>query len=89
VTTLAAGFAGMSLGAATVEVTIESAVLSTDFEFNPDPFLRTGRTVEVAVLMANRQSVFKGFVTDATYSHSVNKESQLHMKLTCRFADFE
>jgi hypothetical protein len=89
ITTLGAGFAGMSLGSAICEVVIESAVPSTDFEFSPDLFLRKGETVEVGIIMADRQSVFKGFITEATYSHSVNKEALLHMKLMCRFAEFE
>lgn len=87
--TLAAGFAGMSLGAGTAEVTIDNAVPSSDFEFNPDPYMRTGAVVEVGLVMAGRQSVFKGFITDATYSHSVNDSSKLSMKLLCRFSDFE
>lgn len=87
--TLGAGFAGMSLGAAICEVTIESAVPSSDLDLQPDLFLRTGETVEVGIVIAGRQTVFKAFITDATYSHSVNKEAQLHMKMLCRFAEFE
>jgi hypothetical protein len=87
--TVAVGLAGMSQGAATCEVTIESAVPSEDFEFNPDAFMRTGQVVELGLIMANRQTVTKGFITDATYQHSVNQESKLTMKLLCRFSDFE
>ncbi len=87
--TLGAGFAGMSLGAGTAEVTIDNAVPSVDFEFHPDIYLRTGDVVEIGIVMASRQSVFKGFITDATYSHSVNDASKLSMKLLCRFSDFE
>ncbi len=87
--TVARGFAGMSQGASTCEVTIENAVPSADFEVNPDRYMRIGEVVELGIIMANRQMVAKGFITDATYSHSVNQESKLSMKLMCQFADFE
>lgn len=87
--TVALGLAGMSQGATTAEVSIESAVPSADFEFNPDAFMRTGQVVELGIIMASRQMVTKGFITDATYSHSVGDASKLSMKLLCRFSDFE
>lgn len=89
ITTLAAGFAGISLGAPVCEVTIESAIPASDFDVNPDFYLRVGEPREIGVVIAGRQTVFKGFITDATYSHSVNKEAQLHLKMLCRYADFE
>jgi hypothetical protein len=87
--TLAMGFAGLSQGAGTIEISIENAVPTSDFEFNPDLFIRTNSVVEVGIAMASRQLIVKGFLTDATYSHSVNDSSKLSMKLICRYADFE
>lgn len=87
--TLASGLAGVSLGAGTVEISIENAVPTHDFEFNPDVLMRIGAAVEVGVVMASRQSVFKGFITDATYSHAVNDSAKLSIKLICRYTDFE
>lgn len=87
--TSAKGFSGMSQGAATAEISVDNAVPSADFEFNPDPYMRTGSVVEVGVIMAGRQSVFKGFITNASYSHSVNQESKLSFKIMCGFEDFE
>jgi hypothetical protein len=89
VMTVAKGFAGMTQGASYAEVTIDEAVPSADFEFNPDNYMKTGAIVEVGVIMASRQTVFKGFITDATYSHSVNNESKLTMKLMVAFENFE
>lgn len=83
------GFAGMTQGATTVEVSIDNAVPSVDFELNPDPYMRTGAVVEVMIEMAGRLTTIKGFITDTTYSHSVNDSSKLSMKLMCRFEDFE
>jgi hypothetical protein len=87
--TVAKGLAGMSQGAGVAEISIENAVPSTDFEFNPDPYMKSGAVVEIGVVMANRQSVFKGFITDATYSHAVNSESKLSLKITAGFEVFE
>jgi hypothetical protein len=87
--TVANGFSGMSQGATTAEIKIDNAVPSTDFEFNPDMFMRTGAVVEVGVIMANRQSIMKGFITDASYSHSVNDAGKMSMTIMCRFGDFE
>ncbi len=87
--TLGKGFAGMSLGAGVVEITVENAVPSTDFEFNPDYYLKSGYYVDIGVVMASRQSVFKGFITDATYSHSTNDSSKLSFHLMCRLEQFE
>lgn len=87
--TVAEGLAGMSQGAATMEISIENAVPSADFEFNPDAYMRVGQVVEVGIVMANRQTRAKGFITDASYSHSVNDSAKLSMKILCRYSDFE
>lgn len=87
--TVAAGFAGISLGASQIELTVENAVPARDFEYNVDWYIRVGFAVEVGVVMANRQSVFNGFITEATYTHSVNEAAKLNFKMICRFGDFE
>ncbi len=87
--TTVGGLAGATQGASTAEISIDNAIPSADFEFNPDAYMRTGAVVEVGVIMASRISVFKGFIMDATYSHSVNDSSKLSMKMLCRFSDFE
>lgn len=87
--TLGAGLAGVSQGVELIELSIDNAVPSTDFEFNPDRWIRFGEPVEIGILMANRQSVFLGFILDATYSHAANDAAKMMMKLICRFAPFE
>lgn len=87
--TVAKGFAGMSQGATTVEIQIDGAVPSSDFEFMPDQYMRLGTVVDVTVVMAGRQSVHKGFITEANYSHSVNEASKLSMTILAQFSDFE
>lgn len=87
--TVAAGLAGMSQGASECEVTVENAVPSVDFEFLPDESMLTGAVVEIGIVMAGRQTTLKGFITDATYSHSANEASKLSFKALCRFSNFE
>jgi hypothetical protein len=87
--TVANGLAGMSQGAATAEISIESAVPSADFEFNPDGYMLVGEVVDFRMVMANRETNCKGFITDASFTHSVNDASKLSMKLLCRFSEFE
>lgn len=87
--TVAKGFAGMAVGASSIEMTIETATPAADFEVNPDPYLRTGKLVEIGAVMSGRQTVGKFFITDATYSHAVNQESKLTMKFMGSFKDWE
>lgn len=87
--TVGSGFAGMSQGASTMEISIENAVPTTDLEFNPDMYLRTGAVVEVSFIMAGRQTVAKGFITEANYSYSVNEHAKVSMTIMARFSDFE
>lgn len=87
--TVVNGLSGMTLGAATMEVSIESAVPSADFEFNPDGYMAVGEPLDLRIVMANRETNTKGFITDASYAHGANDASKLTMKLLCRFAEFE
>ena len=87
--TVAKGFAGMAVGASSIEMTIESAAPAADFEVNPDPYMRTGKLVEIGCVMSGRQMVGKFFITDGTYSHAVNQESKVVIKLMGSFKDWE
>lgn len=87
--TVSAGLAGMSQGAATVEISVEEAVPSAGFDINPGRYMITGEVVEVGIITAGHQAVFPCFLTDATFSHSVNDASKMSMKFTGRFAEFE
>jgi hypothetical protein len=48
-----------------------------------------GEVVDLRIVMANRETNCKGFITDASYSHGANDASKLSMKLLCRYAEFE
>jgi hypothetical protein len=83
------GFAGVSQGAQVSEVAIECAVPTTNFDFDVDAYIKSTQVVEVTIMMANQKTVCQGFITDCTYSHSVNKEAQMHIKIMCNFQAFE
>ncbi len=87
--TVGNGFAGMTQGTPTIEITVESAVPSADLEFNPDSFMLVGEVVDVRLVMANRETNVKGFCTEASYTHGVNDSSKLSMTFMCRFGEFE
>lgn len=83
------GFAGVSQGAAEMTIKIDNAVPSADFEYLPDGDMFAGAIIEVCVLMAGKQTVAKGFIMDAGYSHSVNSEGKLSFTIMCEPAEFE
>jgi hypothetical protein len=89
VDTIVKGFAGMSQGSVSCDVTVENAVPSSDFELNPDVAMLEGKVVEIGFIMAGRQTVMKGFITEATYSHSVNDSGKLSFSAMCSFESFE
>lgn len=89
IATLAKGFAGVNLGAGMCEITIETAVPSADFEVNPDPFMTTGKLVEIGVVMAGRQMQAKMFISGADYSAGVNQPVNLSISLIGPLAEWE
>jgi len=91
--TLHRGFAGQSKGAGTVEVTVENAVPSTDFELlggaTADSWIMLGKPIEIGIVMGSRQMILKGVIDEATYSHSTNDPSRLSFHLIGRLEAFE
>jgi hypothetical protein len=83
------GLAGASQGASTVEISVDEAVPSADFDFNPGAYMRTGTVVEVKIQAASREAIFKCFVMESDLSHSVNDSSKIALKFTGRLSDFE
>lgn len=83
------GLAGATQGAATVEIKVENAIPSADFEVLPDSAMFLGEVCEIWIVMAGVTSKHKVFITEADFSHSVNDSSKLSMSFTGRFAEFE
>jgi len=89
VATLAKGLAGITLGAQQCEITIDSAVPSADFEVNPDPYMQTGRVVNVGVVAANRQMTSKMVVMGGDFTAGVGQSAGLSISLLGPLAAWE
>jgi len=89
VLTLVRGFAGINIGAGVCEVTIETAVPSADFEVNPEPFMKTGKEIEMGFVLAGRQMAVKMFITGANYAVGVGRPTSLSISLIGPLAEFE
>lgn len=77
VTTVAKGYAGESPGAATIEITVDNAVPSRDFELNPDAYMATLKSAEITLFAAGKTLTVKGYIVEDTFSHSTNNPSGL------------
>lgn len=84
--TQAKGFAGMSPGAAMMEVSFDNAVPATGMEYDPGDDMQNLRTVAITVFAGGASLTSTGFVTEDTFKKAVNKEASLSMKMTCDFA---
>lgn len=83
------GLAGASPGAKTVEIAVDNAVPSADFEMMPDGCIFQNEVVEIWIVMAGKTTKHKAFTTDVEYTHSVNDAAKVSMKFTGRFEQFE
>lgn len=77
VKTVALGYAGESPGAAMTEITVSSAVPSSDFELDPGQFINAVEQGELSVFAAGRTLTVQGFIIDDNFSHAVDTESKL------------
>ncbi len=89
VLTVAKGYAGESPGAAMTSITVDNAVPSGDFEFNPDSFMGAMQPVEIVVFAANKKLNFNGFIISDNFSHAVNSASKLTFAARGSFAAFD
>lgn len=87
--TIVEGFAGMSPGSAMMEVSIESAVPSADFELNPGLGLVQMRVYEFMFFSAGRTLTAKGYITDDNFTAAVDSPSKLSLTVVAQWADWE
>lgn len=81
VSTVAKGYAGESPGAPMVEIDVDNAVPSADFELDAGPFMNSLEAVEMGVIgPGGKQMIAKGFIISDTFGHSVNSESKYSFK---------
>lgn len=88
VITVPKGFAGLSPGAAEIQVEVDSAVPSADFELNPQRFLSNLDTCELTLFAAGRTLTVTGFITDDNFSHAANTESKLQFTFVGGYAEW-
>lgn len=86
--TVAKGFAGMSPGAAMMEISVTNAVPSADFEVNPGPFEQQLQVVELTFFAASRTLTTKAFITSDSFSHAVDTPSELSFECVAQWTDW-
>jgi len=89
VNTVAKGYAGDSPGAAMMTISVDNAVPSEDFEFDPGPYMLTLKPVEIKIFAAGRSLKTDGRITDDNFSHAVDSNSNLRFDARCKFANWE
>lgn len=75
--TEAKGFAGQSLGASMVEITIENVIPSSGFELDMSEDILTNTPHEVTVFVGGKTLTVAGYFTDAEVGKGVNQEGRL------------
>lgn len=90
VATVAKGYAGESPGAAMIEIEVDNAVPSADFELNPGRFMTNLSTAEVtfAFSTGGPHLTVKGFIVEDSFSHSVNNASSLSFTFRGPYTDW-
>lgn len=89
VDTVANGYSGESPGSPKLEISIDNAVPSADFELNPGSFMKLLTPVEISIFAAGRTLTTTGFVYADNFTHAVNTPAKITMKLRAKFTDWE
>lgn len=87
--TIARGFAGISPGAARIEVTIDSAMPAADLELNPGPFIKKNEAGELTLYASGRTLSSKGFMMSDDVSGGVNSPSTISFTFIGEYAEWE
>lgn len=89
VKTVAKGFAGVSPGAAMIEVSVENAVPADNFELNPQKYMTGLDVAELTIFAANSTLTSKGFILSDNFSHAVDTQSKLSFEFTGQYAEWD
>lgn len=87
--TEAKGFAGQSLGASTVEITIENVVPTAGFELDVSEDVITNVPHELTVFVGGKTLTVAGYFTDCETSKGVNAEAKLTLNFKGQAKFFE
>lgn len=88
VTTVGRGFAGMSIGAPSLEIDVTNAVPVAGYEFNAQDEIESLEVVEIGLLAAGLALTSKGFIISDSFKHAVNSESTYDFKFHGNYAKF-
>lgn len=88
VNTLGRGFAGVSPGARMIKVTVENAVPSASFEYDPGSVMETLTPVELTLFAAGKSLSSRGFILEDDFSGAVNSQTQLSFSFTGEWASW-
>lgn len=80
VETIVKGWAGISPGSKKVDISIDNAVPSLDFELDAGNFFLKDEPVDLAVYAAGRTMRVKGFFLDDSFNYAVNSNAKLTFK---------
>jgi hypothetical protein len=89
VTTVGRGFAGVSLGAPQLTISVDNAIPISGFEFDAGQHIQTLEVVEIGLLCAGLALSSKGFILKDSIKHAVNQESGYSFEFIGDFSEFE
>jgi hypothetical protein len=87
--TLGKGYAGEAAGAPMIELSVENAVPSTNFELDSGRFMGVMQQVSFAVNAGSKVLQFNGFIVADNFAHAVNSNAKLAFKCKGFMADWE
>lgn len=79
--TVPKGFAGVSPGARLMELTVDNAVPSTGFEYDPGDDMEGFIEVPLTIYAAGKTLTTTGYVESDSFKHAVNSEAMQGLKM--------
>lgn len=75
--TLAKGFAGMSKGAVTTEISVSNCVPQVGFEVDFTPIINNLEEVKLTIFAASKTMTINGFIESGTFDKAVDSEAKV------------
>lgn len=89
VKTVQLGYAGESPGSAMTEISVDTAIPASGFEFDPTQLMAGLSSCKFVINGANSLLQFEGFIISSTLSHGVDSEAKLSFKARGGFSSFQ
>jgi hypothetical protein len=89
VLTLGKGFAGVSPGAKMCTISVENAVPSANFEYDPGDDISNNAIVEIGVIgPGGKSAVSRGYIGKDSFSQGVNSEAKMSFEFQGSYPDW-